>query len=90
MVKLISEIDGLATSKNGETKPAGYLPSDRLKVFEFKSTFLYKSSQAQIALINANKEISPNKWNVALNAITLINTKIFPILYFVSVEIVIQ
>lgn len=90
LVKLISEIDGLATSKNGETKPAGYLPSDRLKVFEFKSTFLYKSSQAQIALINANKEISPNKWNVALNAITLINTKIFPILYFVSVEIVIQ
>ncbi|ALR06385.1 hypothetical protein XFHB_05505 [Xylella fastidiosa] len=76
--KLISEIDGLATSKNGETKPVGYLPSDRLKAFEFKSAFLYESSQAQIALINANKEICLNKWNVALNAITLINTKNLP------------
>ncbi|AAF84775.1 hypothetical protein [Xylella fastidiosa] len=54
------------------------MPSDRLKAFEFKSAFLYKSSQAQIALINANKEISLNKWNVALNTITLINTKNLP------------
>lgn len=32
---VIRELDGLATNKNGDIKPIGFLPSDTLKVYEF-------------------------------------------------------
>ena len=73
-----SELNGLATSKNGKTKPLGYLPSDRLKAYEFRKAYFYKNTQQQITLLNADKEIILHKWNVALKAVNLINIKNHP------------
>lgn len=75
---VISELNGLATSKNGKTKPIGYLLSDRLKVYEFRKAYFYKNTQQQITLLHANKEVILRKWNVALKTVNLINIKKLP------------
>jgi hypothetical protein len=76
--ELISEIDGLATGKNGEIKPIGYLCSDRLKAYEFSSAYLYASTQSQVALFEADEDAVFHLWKKALAAVELINTKNLP------------
>lgn len=34
---VVGEMDGLATGSNGQIKPIGYLPSDTLKTYSYKS-----------------------------------------------------
>lgn len=75
---LFSELDGLATSKDGKVKPIGYLPSDRLKVYEFSSPYLYAKAQPQITLFSADRESVMTHWQAALRAMDVINKKNLP------------
>ena len=54
--RVIHELNGLATSKDGEIKPIGYLPSDKLYVYNEKEVkgFFYNSSQNQEVVFEGN------------------------------------
>ncbi len=54
--KVIGELDGLATSKDGKIKPIGYLPSDRLIAYSFNRSYLYDKHQSQVVLFAGIKK----------------------------------
>lgn len=71
--KFISEINGLATSKNGTIKPVGYLKSDRLQVYEFQNPHLYNAKQPQKILYEDVQQNIMDRWNTARDAKDAIN-----------------
>jgi hypothetical protein len=72
------EINGLATSEDGEIKPIGYLPSDRLKCYFFDKARLYKPGQVQACLIQGNREELKNRIDAAVEAGNQINAHNLP------------
>lgn len=64
--RVIHELNGLATSKDGEIKPIGYLPSDKLYVYNEKEVkgFLYNSSQNQEVVFEGNYKDVMDKFNL--------------------------
>ncbi|MHA0898918.1 MAG: hypothetical protein C6D10_01505 [Candidatus Liberibacter solanacearum] len=76
--RFVAELDGLVVNKNGKIKPIGYLRSDRLKVFEFKSPHLYREDQEQVVLFSSTKEYVMRKWHLALRAKDILNEKYLP------------
>lgn len=53
---VISEFNGLAVDANNQIKPIGYLPSDKLKVFEFNQATFYDATQAQQVVFSGTLE----------------------------------
>jgi len=56
--QVIHELHGLATSKTGKIKPIGYVPSDKLYVYNEDSIggFFYKPSQKQAVVFEGSYE----------------------------------
>ena len=54
---VIHEFHGLATDKNGNPKPIGYLPSDRLKYWHVKESWYYKGTIEQTNEIPKSREL---------------------------------
>ena len=62
----IHELNGLATSQDGEIKPIGYLPSDRLRVYneqEAKMRFYHPSQNQEIVFEGSYEEVM-HKFNL--------------------------
>ncbi|ACT56919.1 hypothetical protein Q7M76_01570 [Candidatus Liberibacter asiaticus] len=76
--EFVAELDGLVVNKDGKFKPIGYLPSDRLKVFEFKYPCLYKEDQEQVVLCSSSEECVMSRWNAAVHTKEILNEKNMP------------
>lgn len=62
----IHELNGLATSQDGEIKPIGYLPSDKLRVYneqEAKMRFYHPSQNQEIVFEGSYEEVM-HKFNL--------------------------
>ncbi|GLK88267.1 hypothetical protein [Pseudomonas turukhanskensis] len=70
---VIAELDGLATSKTGSIKPVGYLPSDRLKVYQFSASYLYRHQQPRVVLYKGSRLEVQQRWAAALRGKDAIN-----------------
>ncbi|AZY52246.1 hypothetical protein ACLQ9F_11860 [Bordetella avium] len=75
---LLSEVDGLATSKSGTIKPIGYLPSDQLKVYEFSRPYLYRSIQRQVIIFSGESIEVERRWLALRDGLHAINTLNLP------------
>ena len=82
--KVVHELNGLATSKDGAIKPIGYLPSDRLKVYsEIEAgVFFYNPSQSQQTLYEGSYESVMDKYNKGYEAGKKINDQNLPYPFF--------
>ena len=70
---LLLEADGLATSRTGQIKPIGYLPSDRLKVHEFDRPALYRSEQPRTTLFEGTHAEAMQRWAALREAGRMLN-----------------
>lgn len=73
--RLLREANGLATSRQGRIKPIGYLPSDRLKVYEFSAPALYRAQQRQLTLCTGSWEEVSRHWRVLRAAASALNAR---------------
>lgn len=71
--QVLEELDGLATSRQGQIKPVGYLPSDRLKVYRFTRPYLFQSQQRQVELHSGSAHEVAQRWHAALAGAEAIN-----------------
>ncbi|UOO86090.1 hypothetical protein [Neisseria arctica] len=78
--RVIHELNGLATSKDGEIKPIGYLPSDRLRVYNEKEVegFYYNSSQNQQVVFEGSYQEVMSKFNLGYAIGQEINNRNIP------------
>ena len=78
--RAIHELNGLATSKDGEIKPIGYLPSDRLYVHNEKEAkgFFYNPSQNQEVVFEGSYNEVMKKFNLGYEIGQEINKRNFP------------
>lgn len=70
---LLLEADGLATSRTGQIKPIGYLPSDRLKVHEFDRPALYRPAQSHVTLFEGTHDEAMQRWTALREAGRMLN-----------------
>ncbi|MEW6346969.1 MAG: calcium-binding protein [Pseudomonadota bacterium] len=70
---VIGEIDGLATGSNGQIKPIGYLPSDRLMTYTYSQAMYYSPNEAQVVLSSGSEDEIMSQWNAAVAAANEIN-----------------
>jgi hypothetical protein len=70
---VIAELDGLATSKKGAIKPIGYLPSDRLKAYQFTGPYLYRHQQPKAVLYSGCRVQVEKRWQAAVRGKEAIN-----------------
>lgn len=68
-----AELDGLAAGKTGTIKPVGYLPSDKLKVYQFTAAYLYRHRQPRAVLYKASRAEVERRWAAALRGKDAIN-----------------
>lgn len=73
--KVIHELNGLATSADGKIKPIGYLPSDKLIVYNEKEAegFYYQPNQKQTILFTGSYEQVMEKFNLGYQVGQAIN-----------------
>ena len=72
---VIAELDGLASSKTGRIKPVGYLPSDRLKVYQFSTAYLYRHQQPRVVLYKGSRLEVQRRWAAALRGKDAVNAR---------------
>ncbi|WP_146135114.1 hypothetical protein [Neisseria iguanae] len=76
---VIHELNGLATSRTGEIKPIGYLPSDKLYIYDEVDVgkFFYNSSQNQEIIFSGSYREVMDKFQIGKYLIPLFNSKNF-------------
>ncbi|MDO4644109.1 MAG: hypothetical protein Q4A74_09735, partial [Cardiobacteriaceae bacterium] len=77
--QVIHELNGLATSKDNKIKPIGYLPSDKLKVYNETEVhgFFYRPSQKQEVVYKGSYDEVMEKFNEGYEIGQKINDKNF-------------
>ncbi|WP_051229126.1 hypothetical protein [Paludibacterium yongneupense] len=76
--KVLCELDGLATSRDGRIKPVGYLLSDRLKVYAFARATFHAPTQAHAVLLEGSRTALENRFDAARAAGEAINRRDLP------------
>ncbi|MFC4160447.1 hypothetical protein [Chitinimonas lacunae] len=74
---VLAELNGLATSRSGRIKPIGYLPSDRLKVYESGRRF-YRLDHPQTLLCSGELPDLLPRWQAAREAMGRLNAADLP------------
>lgn len=72
---VVKELNGLATGADGSIKPIGYLPSDKLKVYESQGRAYSDDSQTKATVFSGTQEEVAKLWSVAKACMDDINAK---------------